>query len=232
MKIFNPNDKQESTFDKCMAEYRNLVFGNISERVNQLNERAPNFKPIDFEREQSVQVGVGECAFINADTEERLILGSVGAGTCFILAIVDPNNNSAWLAHVDVLVSMPQLKEMLTKVFTKINPNSAVAHIVGGNDSSIVQGIAICNELEKNGVTISSALLRSKMEMDQLSLAIDPKTGTIYAPEANNLKARNDLWRNLRNRMTKSNEVGSIGLTEISPLPIESTSKHYSAPPI
>ncbi|HAT8875805.1 TPA: hypothetical protein JBA51_15170, partial [Legionella pneumophila subsp. pneumophila] len=56
MKFFNPNDKQESTFDKCMAEYRNLVFGNISERVNQLNERAPNFKPIDFEREQSVHV--------------------------------------------------------------------------------------------------------------------------------------------------------------------------------
>ncbi|KTD81755.1 hypothetical protein [Legionella waltersii] len=226
MKFYESENKWERTFNDCMGEYKKLLPDNISERLIQLNERVPNFKPIDFKPEQSVQVGVGECAFITADTEERRILGSMGAGCCFILAIADPRNKCAWLAHIDALVSMPQLKEVLAKVFTKIDRHSAVAHVVGGNDSSIVQGIAICNELEKQGVTINSALLRLHMELDQLSLAVDPQTGTIYAPESNNLAERRDLYRNLSMRITKGNELGSIGLTEMSPHSIESIISH------
>ncbi|HAT1875068.1 TPA: hypothetical protein ACJITD_003214 [Legionella pneumophila] len=208
----------EDTSEQCYKKYKKLVSCDIAERVTELNKLQPNFQSIDFKREQSVHVGVGECAFINVDSEKRMILGSAGAGPCFILAIVDSDNKSAWLAHIDFLVSMQQLQDALKNVYEKINPKSAVAHIVGGNDASIAQGIAICNELEQNGVTIGSALLRQKMEIDQLSLAVDPKTGTIYAPEGIELAERKDSYQKLGSRLRLGNQLGSIELTDISPL--------------
>jgi hypothetical protein len=214
-------DSAQQSYDK----YGKLVDCNIPKRVGELNQYEPKFQPVDFNRSQSINVGVGECVFIKADSNQRMIIGSAGAGPCFILALVDSKDKSAWLAHIDVFVSIEELKAALNKVYEKINPTAAVAHIVGGNNASIAQGVAICNELEQNGVTISSALLREQWEFDQLSLGVDPNTGVIYAPEGRELAERKDSFKKLGNRVRLGNERGALELTDITPDLVEPISK-------
>lgn len=110
---------------------------------------------------------------------DRPILGSYGAGPCFILALYDEKNKISLLAHISAIASL----DAITQQLNHLSINDTIAHLTGGAQGSEQRSMEIIDLLKKNRITVVSAdIIRENPATNPASLAIDTRTGKIYSP--------------------------------------------------
>lgn len=116
----------------------------------------------------------GEAGITRADRRQH-ILGSCGAMPCVILAIYNAATKAVALAHLDGLADpscvVVELKEALT--VTRSSDDVLDAYIAGGN--------ILCDVKKRLAKSIDAhKQLRTQLEIQSTSLAVDAKNGRIY----------------------------------------------------
>ena len=93
------------------------------------------------------------------------------------MALYDSENKVAVLAHIDAMTDT----DSLSRLFNLISKENTVAHLFGGNYSSQDRCMDIIEVLERNNIKIVNSDI-ARDSFGSASLAIDSRTGVIYAP--------------------------------------------------
>ena len=84
-----------------------------------------------FRSEKLVYVNMREYGIVDSNSDKKII-GSSGAGTCFILCMRNRETTKTMVAHIDALTLFP-----LDRFREHFTPEITDVYIVGGNNSSI-----------------------------------------------------------------------------------------------
>jgi hypothetical protein len=147
---------------------------------------------IDFKQNQSTSVLMHQYAVTTA-TSDRPILGTVGAWTCLILALYDKEKHIASLAHIDAHTDT----SCLLNIFKYFTSNHTSAHLSGGSQESANLCIEVINLLNKYNIDIVNIDIGKYSVEKHASLAIDARSGKIYAPIRANQLAPSNLNMNI-----------------------------------
>lgn len=147
------------------------------EKLQRIKSPLHDAHRVDFKPEESACILQHEYGVTKADAAQP-VLGTYGAGPCVILALYDKQAKTAVLTHIDALTNLYSLNQL----FNEINPETTVAHLAGGDSSSQEMCIKIIDMLEDRKINIANADIVREGFKGPASLAIDARTGNIYAP--------------------------------------------------
>ncbi|WP_392538620.1 hypothetical protein [Legionella sp. 227] len=143
--------------------------------VNSANSKRPtrgNFSSTEGYAVLQHEIG------ITNNTSLKPILGSYGAGPCFIIAIWNATTKTALLAHVDALTSLSSVESLFKRISSDDNDILEV-HLHGGDSSSKKQAAQIIELVEnhENAKILSADVCH---DGHSKSLAIDSRNGEVF----------------------------------------------------
>lgn len=170
--------------------------------ISAANSLGVQEKSGNFTASESQGVSQHEVALTSADSKKP-VLGTLGAGPCFIVAAYNKKTQQALLAHVDMLTDLDSLRLHLNNLGGNAQDKIQI-HLLGGNDGTRVQASEIISIINDRGdAEIVSARICSSLNRESgEQLAIDARTGEVFTnftPEQLDLGADFD-FRNLTTR--------------------------------
>ena len=127
-------------------------------------------------------------------TTEKSIIGSYGAGPCFIICMRNRFTYKSTLAHIDTLTQNP------LEPFEHYEPNQTDVYIIGGDNSSKTQihDILILLKEKKHGIKCANIITNNSNKF-----AIDSISGKIYMDENINIQTDDPQLSNQRIQIMK-----------------------------
>jgi hypothetical protein len=146
--------------------------------ISNVNSLGAQQRHGDFTPSEAKGVSQNEVA-LTSGHRTKPVLGSFGAGPCFIVAAYNARTQQALLAHVYILSDLNSLTQYLDKLGG--NEQSKIQiHLHGGDDSTRVQANQIIEFIRcRPGAEIVSANICNGSH-DAASLAIDARTGDVF----------------------------------------------------
>ncbi|MCW8408863.1 hypothetical protein OQJ13_07745 [Legionella sp. PATHC035] len=143
--------------------------------VNSANSKRPtrgNFSSTEGYAVLQHEVGITD------NTSLKPILGSYGAGPCFIIAIWNATTKTALLAHVDAITTLSSVESLFNRISSNDNDLLEV-HLHSGDSSSKKQATQIIELVEKhkNAKILSADVCHDGYSK---SLAIDSRNGEVF----------------------------------------------------
>jgi hypothetical protein len=131
----------------------------------------------EFTPEDSRYVYIRGYATTSAQ-DQKPILGSNGAGPCLIVALHNPADKTAMLAHIDANTDIQSLHKIIEKLGG--DGKTLHAHLAGGEAITEKMVTGVLDILKQHGnVTIKSADIMSE-QRSLKALAIDSRTGEVF----------------------------------------------------
>jgi chemotaxis receptor (MCP) glutamine deamidase CheD len=131
----------------------------------------------EFTKEDSRYVYIRGYATSSAE-DARPILGTNGAGPCLIVALYNPTEKTAMLAHIDANTDIQSLHKIIERMGGKDQPLQA--HLAGGRPMTETMVGGVLDILKQHGnISIKSADIMNDDD-SMKSLAIDSRTGEVY----------------------------------------------------
>lgn len=170
-----PLEEREIEEFKSAIEKQAVIEEKRMQPYRQINKPLANANYVDFPQKIAMEVlqhGYG----ITTAKSRMPILGTRNAGPCIILALYDDKKKIAALAHLGGTEEVDSVENIIKS----FEVESTVAHMHGGTDSTLCNGLDLIDLIRRHGIKIESCALIEHSN-GNTSLAIDARNGRLYA---------------------------------------------------